>query len=99
MFCTWSNNTVSSRKIPSSRKLRRVSLVRTDDSKERIASTFRVIRIGELGPTLAVTTRVFRPDSPTTRSRRSNGSGGESASMLKSMEGNAVQAFSKGNNF
>jgi hypothetical protein len=43
--------------------------------------------------------RVFRSDSPPTRSRRSIGSGGESSSMLTSVEGNAVQAFSKGNNF
>jgi hypothetical protein len=42
---------------------------------------------------------VFRHDSPATRSRRSIGSGGESSSMLTSVEGNAVQAFSKGNNF
>jgi hypothetical protein len=35
--------------------------------------------------------RVFRRDSPTTRSRRSTGSGGESSSMLRSVEGNAVQ--------
>jgi hypothetical protein len=36
---------------------------------------------------------VFSPDSPSTRSRRSIGSGGESSSMLTSVEGNAVQAF------
>jgi hypothetical protein len=35
--------------------------------------------------------RVFRPDIPPTRSRRSTGSGGESSSMLTSVEGNAVQ--------
>jgi hypothetical protein len=35
--------------------------------------------------------RVFRRDSPPTRSRRSEGSGGESFSMLTSVEGNAVQ--------
>jgi hypothetical protein len=35
--------------------------------------------------------RVFRRDSPLTRSRRSTGSGGESSSMLTSVEGNAVQ--------
>jgi hypothetical protein len=34
---------------------RRVSLVRTDASEERIASIIRVTRIGELGTTLAVT--------------------------------------------
>jgi hypothetical protein len=36
---------------------------------------------------------VFSPDSPATRSKRSIGSGGESSSMLTSVEGNAVQAF------
>jgi hypothetical protein len=36
---------------------------------------------------------VFRRDSPPTWSRRSAGSGGESSSMLTSVEGNAVQAF------
>jgi hypothetical protein len=41
---------------------------------------------------------VFRRDSPPTRSRRSTGSGGESSSMLTSVEENAVQAFSKENN-
>jgi hypothetical protein len=35
--------------------LRRVALVRTDDSEELSASFFRVARIGELGTTLAVT--------------------------------------------
>jgi hypothetical protein len=35
--------------------VRRVDLVRTDVSKERIASIIRVTRIGELGTTLAVT--------------------------------------------
>jgi hypothetical protein len=38
--------------------------------------------------------RVFRRDSPPTQSRRSTGSGGESSSMLTSVEGNAIQAFS-----
>jgi hypothetical protein len=45
-----------------------------------------------------ITIIVFSPDSPATWSR-SIGSGGESSSMLRSVEGNAVQAFSKGNNF
>jgi hypothetical protein len=36
---------------------------------------------------------VFSPDSPATRSRRSIVNGGESSSMLTSVEGNAVQAF------
>jgi hypothetical protein len=40
------------------------------------------------------TARVFRRDSPPTRSRGSTGSGGESSSMLTSVEENAVQAFS-----
>jgi hypothetical protein len=35
--------------------LRRVTLVRTDVSEERSASFIRVIRIGELGTMLAVT--------------------------------------------
>jgi hypothetical protein len=35
--------------------------------------------------------RVLRDDSPPTRGRRSIGSGGESSSMLTSVEGNAVQ--------
>jgi hypothetical protein len=35
--------------------LRRVGLVRTDVSKEYVASIIRVTRIGELGTTLAVT--------------------------------------------
>jgi hypothetical protein len=40
----------------------RVALVRTDISEERSASIFRVIRIGELGTTLAATsnTRTLR---------------------------------------
>jgi hypothetical protein len=38
-----------------SRMLRRVALVRTDVSEERIASVINVTRIGELGTTLAVT--------------------------------------------
>jgi hypothetical protein len=38
--------------------------------------------------------RVFRRDSPPMRSRGSRGSGGQGSSMLTSVEGNAVQAFS-----
>jgi hypothetical protein len=38
--------------------LRRVHLVRTNVSKERIASIIRVTRIDELGTTLAVTSNV-----------------------------------------
>jgi hypothetical protein len=45
------------------------------------------------------TARVLRAESPLTRGRRSIGSGGESSSMLTSVERNAVQVFSKGNNF
>jgi hypothetical protein len=40
--------------MPSSGMLRRVDLVRTDDSEELSASNIRVKRIGELGTTLAV---------------------------------------------
>jgi hypothetical protein len=43
----------------SSGMLRRVALVRTDVSEERSASFIRVTRIGELGATLAVTSKVF----------------------------------------
>jgi hypothetical protein len=39
----------------SSGMLRRVALVRTDISEELIASFIRLVRIGELGKTLAVT--------------------------------------------
>jgi hypothetical protein len=35
--------------------LRRVALIRTDVSEERIASIIRVTRIGELATTIAVT--------------------------------------------
>jgi hypothetical protein len=38
--------------------------------------------------------RVFRRDSPPTWSRRSEGSGRESSTMLISVEGNAVQVLS-----
>jgi hypothetical protein len=41
--------------MPSSRMLRRVTLVRTDVSEELSASFIRVSGIGELGTTLAVT--------------------------------------------
>jgi hypothetical protein len=40
--------------MPPSRMLRRVALVRTDVSEEPSASFIRLIRIGELGTTLAV---------------------------------------------
>jgi hypothetical protein len=53
----------------------------------------------KIDPKKHSTPRVFRRDSPPTRSRRSIVSGGESSSMLTSIEGNAVQTFSKGNNF
>jgi hypothetical protein len=46
-------------------------------------------QLGTTGNTIIV----FSPDSPATRSRGSIGSGGESSSMLTSVEGNAVQAF------
>jgi hypothetical protein len=41
--------------MPSTGMLRRVALVRKDDSEERIASIIKVTRICELGTTLAVT--------------------------------------------
>jgi hypothetical protein len=41
--------------MTSSEMLFRMALVRNDVSEEQIASTIRVIRIGELGTTLAVT--------------------------------------------
>jgi hypothetical protein len=41
--------------MPSFGMLRHVALVRADVSEERIASTIRVTRMGELGTTLAVT--------------------------------------------
>jgi hypothetical protein len=47
-----SQETILSR-MPSSGMLRRVALVRTDDSEELSASFIRVTRIGELGTTLA----------------------------------------------
>jgi hypothetical protein len=43
--------------------LRRVALVRTDISDELSASIIRVIRIDELGPTLAVTSHRHFTDS------------------------------------
>jgi hypothetical protein len=42
-------------KIPSSAMLRRVALVQTDVSEERVASIIKVTRIDELGTKLAVT--------------------------------------------
>jgi hypothetical protein len=42
---------------------------------------------------LGCTIIVFSRDSPATRRRGSIGSGGESSSILTSVEGNAVQAF------
>jgi hypothetical protein len=42
-------------RMPSSRMLRRVVLVRTDFSEDLSASIVRVTRIGEMGTTLAVT--------------------------------------------
>jgi hypothetical protein len=50
--------------------LRRVALVRTDDSEELSASFIRLTRIGELGTTLAVTSN--RHTSVLTRATRRN---------------------------
>jgi hypothetical protein len=47
------DNYKESRRMVSSGMLRRVALVRTDVSEELSASFIRVIRIGELGITLA----------------------------------------------
>jgi hypothetical protein len=44
--------------MASSGMLRRVALVRTDDSEELCASYIRVTRICELGTTLAVTSNL-----------------------------------------
>jgi hypothetical protein len=46
--------------MSSSGMLRRVALVRTDVSEELGASIIRVTRLGELGTTFAVTSRVHR---------------------------------------
>jgi hypothetical protein len=45
-------------RMVSSGMLRRMVIVRTDVSEERSASFIRVIRIGELGTTLALTSKV-----------------------------------------
>jgi hypothetical protein len=47
--------------MPSSCMLRRVALVRTEVSEERIASIIRVTRINELGTTLAVVSNRSAP--------------------------------------
>jgi hypothetical protein len=49
-------NISRTRRMASSRMLRRVALVRTDVSEELSVSFIRVTRIGELGTTLAVIT-------------------------------------------
>jgi hypothetical protein len=48
-------NLLNVRRMASSGMLRRVALVRNDDSEELSASFIRVTRIGELGKTSAVT--------------------------------------------
>jgi hypothetical protein len=50
--------------MPSSVMLRRVALVRTDGSEEYSASIMRVTRIGELGTTLAITSKQITLCSP-----------------------------------
>jgi hypothetical protein len=70
LFCPWqeTRNRKLPWRMPSSGMLRRVALVRTDVSKETIASIVRVTRIGDLGTTLPVTsirnTRAVVPSSP-----------------------------------
>jgi hypothetical protein len=76
----------------------------TDDSCDIIVNTTPptpkgIWKWGQISGQTNRKARVFRSDSPPVWSRRSIGSGGESSSMLSSVEGNAVQAFSKGNNF
>jgi hypothetical protein len=48
-------NMQTSIRMPSSGKLYRITLVRTDVSEERINSIIRVTRIGAIGTTLAMT--------------------------------------------
>jgi hypothetical protein len=47
--------------MPSSRMLRRVAVVRTDDSEEHSASIIRVTRIDELGTMLRLTHMAEHP--------------------------------------
>jgi hypothetical protein len=49
------------KKMPSPGILRRVALVRSNVSEERIASIIRMSRIGKIGTTLAVTQYFFAP--------------------------------------
>jgi hypothetical protein len=49
----------------SSGLLRRVALVRTDVSEERITSIIRVERVSELGRTLAVASSAVKTSDPT----------------------------------
>jgi hypothetical protein len=46
--------------MPSSGALRRMTLVRTNVSEERIASIIRLTRIGELGTKLAISSNRWR---------------------------------------
>jgi hypothetical protein len=48
--------------MPSSGLWRRVALVRTDVSEERVASIFRVDRISELETAFAITSRLKHND-------------------------------------
>jgi hypothetical protein len=50
--------------MPSSRMLRCVAVVRNDVSEELSASFFRVMRISELGTTLAVTSNPRTRENP-----------------------------------
>jgi hypothetical protein len=51
-------NFITFRRMPSSGMLRRVARVRNDVSDEFIATILRVTRIGELGTTLVVTSKL-----------------------------------------
>jgi hypothetical protein len=58
---------------------------------EAVSSVLSMWSLRPVMKTYLSIARVFRRDSPPTRSRGSTGSGGESSNMLTSVEGNAVQ--------
>jgi hypothetical protein len=72
----------------------------SDGKQAATAFMFRVVRHLATGASVTISAllllqviiaQVLRADSPPTRGRRSIGSGGESSSILTSVEGNAVQ--------